>query len=484
MLIIIFYQEWGMPQVFSIQIFFLYPAAVLRAAFFSNTTAYIVYLVGINFVTFLIAFKSFESFSHDWLKSFLFSVLYGCASYRLSDLTERGALGEVLALTFLPIAFVGVYHIFIGHSKKWVLLSIGMSCLFFTHMLTAVIFSFFILFFIILNMDVVFEQKKRMLDFGKAILLTLPLVAVFLLPMLEQLTDQSYYFQEHPMMYLHEGAGSITEYLTVAMRNQGHNNLGVLTLLALAIIGLHFKALSKFSRQLLILSVVFLIMSTNLFPHVYLSQTILNVMQFPWRFFLLITLCTYWVLAAEWDYLFPIAVNRWIPLILIVSTLGVAIAHSIQVPKKRKYEHYVYDFIDSGYLGWGSEYLPIEMDAEEIVTQKPTFYYDPNKVTLTDIDMGFGEAMFTFESETPTKVILPFVYYKGYEAEGEGQFSKITGEDPDYPGYCSLSVEGTGKIRVTYKETMLQKASLSISVITWILLGSVAGYGYMNRRKE
>lgn len=103
--------------------------------------------------------------------------------YRFTNIYARGALGETLALTFLPLIIAGFYHVLLGDKKKWPWLVIGFTGVIESHVLSTatmgVIFAVCCLIFIReLFCD------KRWLELLKAAGLTVLLNLWFLVPFL------------------------------------------------------------------------------------------------------------------------------------------------------------------------------------------------------------------------------------------------------------------------------------------------------------
>ncbi|HOO28057.1 MAG TPA: hypothetical protein PLU43_06300, partial [Lachnospiraceae bacterium] len=121
---------------------FLYFPALLRMCNVSMVTAYQSLIIMINAATAAAIFLSVKSVSDSDYASLIASVLYMLAPYRLSDLYVRSALGESLAMIFLPITLAGLFHIFLGEKKKWYLLVIGYSGILQSHMLSCLLIAF------------------------------------------------------------------------------------------------------------------------------------------------------------------------------------------------------------------------------------------------------------------------------------------------------------------------------------------------------
>lgn len=72
-------------------------------------------------MTVLCGVFTYITVNHIYKKPFaaaIAALLYTFAVYRLLDMYHRAALGETLTFTFIPIVFLGLYHIIKGDYKK------------------------------------------------------------------------------------------------------------------------------------------------------------------------------------------------------------------------------------------------------------------------------------------------------------------------------------------------------------------------------
>lgn len=165
---------------------FLYPFALLRFARVSAMLCYKLLLVSIHIGTSLISYYSFKNVFRSDKIGILASVLYTFSLYRLVNIYLRSALGEALALTFLPLIIWGIYEVLWGNYKKWYLLTLGISAVLESHVLS---FEMSIIFLVItvIFWSVTGPRKdffKRIFSGIKAAGLTVLLNAFFLVPFL------------------------------------------------------------------------------------------------------------------------------------------------------------------------------------------------------------------------------------------------------------------------------------------------------------
>ncbi|GGC78374.1 hypothetical protein [Enterococcus wangshanyuanii] len=452
---------------------FLYPASLLRILGLSISNSYIIFLIGINFMTYLIAYYSFLFYKKVPFQAFLFAVLYGTASYRLSDLTERAAVGEVLALAFIPLAFVGVWSIFEGESDKFYLLSLGMAALILSHVLSAFIFSLFILVYLLFNIRHVIGEKTRTVAFFKAAGLTIVLCLGFLVPLAEQVAEQSFTFQTSQVAQLSQEVGSIGDYLNIAIRNSGFNNLGLLMIGLLIFLALNYSRFSKQARRLLIMTGLFLFVSTSFFPHRLLDHTVMNAIQFPWRLFSIVTFCVCWLFAENYSL---IVKNEHGRKLLSYSAIAIALmlvfTHSLFVADTdRLVSRDQIEQLPSAFLGWGNEYIPSGTDFQEVI-QAPKTIRNSKGITLENVTFDYGAIDLAYqidEKDSKEAIVFPFIYYKGYQAKVNGKMMEVY-NSPTFPGLSELRLSGKGTVHLAYYWTRLQLLSATISVGSWLLL--------------
>ncbi|WP_143353652.1 YfhO family protein [Candidatus Enterococcus mansonii] len=463
---------------------FLYPAALFRLMGFSVAVSYMYYMLLVTFFTFVIAYHSFYSVSQSKQKSLIFAFLYGLSSYRLADIVARAALGEVLAFMVLPVVFVGLIQIVRGNEKKFYILSIGMASLFFAHVLSTFIFCLFIIGYLVLNIPILIKEKKRLLYLMYATLLTILLVAVNLFPTIEQTMFQELRVQSSQIFFLQRTAANLGEYIKGAFLNQGFNNLGWFIFLAILFLLLRIKKLSIQNRQFLILGILFLYLATTHFPHYLFHDTLFNSIQFPWRYFIIVTICITWVCADSFSDVLP--QKNYFSIIVITCSILLLLVSVIQyqLTERQSYKSGYGSFSrTNGFvLGAGMEYLPNSMDYEKTVLEITGVFPQEKSVEIKNTTRDNDVITFDYKAKVPTKVTLPIIYYKGYDVQvtGSGEVSEVK-ESKEIRGLCEVTVTGEGKLRFWYKGTVVQKVSFAISLLAWLIL---VGYVIRKNKRE
>lgn len=452
--------------------FFLYFPAILRLLGFSLSEAYVALIVVINFSTFIVAYFSMQCVEQKFKKSIFFSILYTLSTYRLYDLNGRAALGEILAIVFFPLAFMGLYHIIYGNSKKWYILSIGMSLIILSHVISAVMFSLFILIFLIISRNELFNSTVRLKNFIKSVLLTLPLTAFYFIPMMEQMKSQTFKMTTHQWAFMSQTAQRLDLYFNNSLSNDGLSaNIGIILLMFLiAYIFSNHKIKNKSVKNIFYVGLIFLLMATNLFPWHLLEKTFFNTIQFPWRFFALVTLCLCWVVAEDSLEILNSSIVRGVLLVLVILFSVSSSLVSNQKPGAIIMPYREFNIPLPNEIGWGQEYLPENADYGNLMNRELNLSYDKSTVSITNYTKNRDVVSFEFETLSESTITMPLIYYKGYVSEfnGIGTISEpFLNENED--SLVSITVNGNGVVKVYYKETTLQTLSKYVSLVSWIL---------------
>lgn len=115
---------------------FLYFPAFLGCLGMSLVGCYRLLLLGVHAATAFVSYRSFSAVMESREKGMLAAVFYTLSVYRLLDLYTRAALGEGMAMIFLPLVLWGMYELFLGNEKKWYLAALGFTGVMQCHILS------------------------------------------------------------------------------------------------------------------------------------------------------------------------------------------------------------------------------------------------------------------------------------------------------------------------------------------------------------
>ena len=118
---------------------FCYFPAVLMLTGATEAYAMNAFQIGMNALAALTMFLCARRLLGGLWQGTCASVLYTLASYRLTDVYTRFAVGEALAMAVLPLFIWGMYEVFFGDKARWRMLVLGATCVFQSHMLSTMI---------------------------------------------------------------------------------------------------------------------------------------------------------------------------------------------------------------------------------------------------------------------------------------------------------------------------------------------------------
>ena len=122
---------------------FLYPSGLMCVLGASTMLAYKALCLGINLATAWVGYHSMRNFLSE-RAALIFAALYLLNPYRLSNLYIRCAIGEVLAMIFLPLAMVGLWNLLQGNPKTgfWQAIA-GITGVYQSHVISTLLLIFF-----------------------------------------------------------------------------------------------------------------------------------------------------------------------------------------------------------------------------------------------------------------------------------------------------------------------------------------------------
>lgn len=275
---------------------FLYIPATLRLLRMSLSFSYKALIllanIGTAFATYF-SVKSMTKKRYAWL---LATALYMLMPYRYTNIYARGALGETLSMIFWPLIIAGLYNILIGDKKKWTYLCIGFVGIINSHILSFVMIIIFSIIACVIFIRNLFKDN-RYIELIKAAVLTAVLSLWYVVPFI-------YYYTKESLAMDTLNLGNIWIFainpsnLSSMIRNDDFRfySFGIPVLFCFGY-GL-FRMLSDlfknkidrklFLNMLTMISIVLMIMTTSYMAFNNLVQvkaidTLLNMLQFPWR---------------------------------------------------------------------------------------------------------------------------------------------------------------------------------------------------------
>ena len=175
------------------QVFLILPA-LLMCAGMSLMNAYKLLLASISVMGLLIAYFSFKGVFRSRGAALASALAYHLCIYRLADIYTRQALGEALAMCFLPLVFFGFYEIYVGEKDRWGYLVLGLTGVISSHVLTTMMVSFLSGVFFVLLLPWLWKNHRlrRITSLIKAGILTALLNLYFLIPLADSYLHEDF----------------------------------------------------------------------------------------------------------------------------------------------------------------------------------------------------------------------------------------------------------------------------------------------------
>ncbi|MBD5090829.1 MAG: hypothetical protein HDT49_03790 [Lactobacillus sp.] len=256
------------------------PFALLNLIIKNPVNSYYVGLILENFITLLIAYYSYNHYSQNKKAATLFSLFYFFATYRLYLMTSQFVLAESLAYMFIPLAFLGFYEVVWGKENEWILLSLGMTFLIYSHMLTSALVALIFVLLLIGLFKTINNRKRRLIALCKAVGICLLLTSIFLIPFFEQ-TLSNKTTASWTGITLISTPGQM---LDNSLRLEPVQTIGLILVIGIIMGLLYFGKLSGVGKTAFVTGIGLTILTTSVFPWKLFESTPINNLQFPYRF--------------------------------------------------------------------------------------------------------------------------------------------------------------------------------------------------------
>jgi len=238
----------------------------------------------VRFVTCLLSFYGLRLLKYSDKQVMIFATFYLFSGYFLHNSYYRAAVGETLAMIFLPLVFVGVRLITFGDYKKWWVLTLGMLGLVYSHVLSVLLASLMIFLAVVTSFWTWGDKKERIQGFLKATLVTLSMSLAFFVPMIEQFKYVTLRTTFKPL--LSKTALSLVDNWELILRSDLRTpsvNLLYLVGLVLSLIFAKRFVKAREARIYLFISLVLAFLTLKSFPWQLLQESPVSNLQFPWR---------------------------------------------------------------------------------------------------------------------------------------------------------------------------------------------------------
>lgn len=410
--------------------------------------------------------------------SLVIAILSTFDPYRIRLLLYRGSIGEWLAMLWIPLIAYGVILLF---KKNRILpLALSMSALCYTHSLSLFIAVLVLFVVFAIKWKSVFANRGEVLKSTiKAAGICILLSAAFILPFVQSIKDEDLLFEHRSY-----GCRLNAYYFDVLPDNTVGIVIGIVLVIGF-VLWIAFRR-KTFSR-ILQLSLLPIFFYTNLVPWKLLQYTPLAIIQFPWRFMILMPIIYFLLILnvsrlSEQKLFGMISVKGKSMKFLGVVALVYCILLTACMVKKLNIgyqwetlplvtEENMDTIDDIGLF----EYLPVELaqkrfDRSISESQNMVSCSSLRELNGDNADVRHIDAMtydYTLKTNNASTIILDKVYYHGF-------IVSVNGKPTEYRNRGGLisvdNVKGNGIIRLEYQKNTGQILGLLISTVTSVML--------------
>lgn len=478
----------------------LYFPALLRMFGMSLMNCYKVLACAATFATAAIAYVSFAKLLRSRSAGLLAALVYTINPYRLACVFERSAVGEYLAMMFLPMVLYGLCALLFEDKRDWKWLCLGATGILQCHILTTEITAAFCGVAVLVCIRRLFGADRRWIELLKTaaacVLLNLWFVVPFALMSLQlgvAVFDRNPLLSLNAIEQLNE-MFSMTYQCIFRVNGPGvsNNGFGFVNLFALALLVLYVvmyagrKADEKRRRLILLgmtaaLTALFCgFAASDLFPwdeiqSVYAVSKIVSSLQFPFRLFGVMMLC--------------FAVVDGVALLLWTKTQAqraaaalcavafAAFSATIYLDSVNTYANHPHMGTQSEYRLYTSktdcislmEYVPAASDVIEMLNKGTEVSVSDPSIKITGMSRKGTSVWFDFEIENYEEggeyyVLAPLTYYPGYSAVVNGE---RRGTHAGGVNYVQLDLaEQQGSVEISYRQPTTFAAANAVSTVT------------------
>ncbi|HFQ0880115.1 TPA: hypothetical protein ACG83I_001482 [Enterococcus faecium] len=450
----------------------LYPLFLL-IKFTNLAIGYNLFLYIVTLITLFICHYVMYEITKKHVTSSFFAIIYTTSSFRSVEIFLRGAMGELLAMSILPLILLGFIKLYDSKKESWVMLAISMTLLIYTHVLSVAMTMVMIIIALIIQ----FYRKKKIeifliIKLIKAAIVTLLLSLAFIGPMIEQTLYQDLnrpYVDILQKRAIYLGKEFLIGSIDSELLSFG---IGLTLLICLIILTFNFKKLGILSKITYIMGIISILLCTKIFPWFALQNTPLNIIQAPWRFMIFSTLfisfsVSLFISPQLEKFSYTRRRNFILLLILAISILNYSSV--VNMVKEMNFqgtfsneqmENKLEEFENFDYVPIGYKKDQLLLKNHQVTEDGQVIYssFSPNKDEIT----------FTFKSSKGKTIVLPVFRYKGLTVTVNSKNATVLKQGG--PFVTVKSESGINKVTIRYSYTFFSKISLFISIITLIVL--------------
>ena len=430
------------------------------------------------------------------------ALIYISAPYKLSNIFDRGAVGEYAAFIFIPLVFEGIYKI-INTKKNSYILSVGVIGLILTHTISTIYTAIFAIIFLIFNIKKL-KNWNVWKYFFKNVFICLLVCMFYIVPLLEHkiLGDYTIFNKismKTSVVNVYEATLKAKDLLSNEFGEQEIRfSIGIITIL-LTMIGVFcYKKINKNYKKIyvhfFILAILALIMCTKIFPWTILPD-FFGVIQFAWRnlgFFVFfislvcainaVTFAETIIKSEEWKdtFLFGIIIS-----IIVIGSLGTMRDWKFEnIKNEKNYDSAINNTERLEIYRINRDYMPIKaLGHQDYVENRNdcTYILNGNATIESEDKNKLNDTIILKDVSEGTTIELPYLYYLGYEVSiiqlnnSENiNLKKLKTFESDN-GFLAVNLPESSSItiNVEYKGTIIEKVGYAVSSFSVIVIACI-----------
>lgn len=463
--------------------FLLYFPALLRVCGVGINASYHLFVALCFILCYAAAFYCTKQITKSSYAGTIAAVVMTLCQYHIDDVYTRSAVGEYTAFIFIPFVIYGLYDILFENMKKPWVFALGFAGVLLCHTTSLVMCVILCFVAFLIKFKTFLRNPKLLLRVALTTLFTMLITISYWLPMLEQLVTTTFFVDTAWIMPV----DAMQEVQTVL--SPVFPAIGI----ALLLVNLprvfikkteENKELRLFADLLMLAGACFAILATRIIPWERIGAYI-SFVQFPWRFYILASVCLATSGAIVLHLYFAEGKVREYVLLAVLGLMCVSAVNNLARTEEGYYSYSddYFEHVPFTANIIAGEWLP------ETVTDTKAFMEQVNSAKDDKgEEVSFTRVKNTIEIESipdSEYIDVPLLYYKGYGASlmnGDGSRTNLTVTDEGENGFCRvyLSDAQQGKLVVSYVGTTIQKISYVVTILT--ACGLIAFYLYQRRK--
>jgi len=447
----------------------LYPFVLLLYLGASMTYVLNMLILTMNALTAICMYIAAKRIFSDRKAGVYSAILYVCCGFRLDRLYVSYMVGQMFAMAFLPLFFLGLWEVFFGDESRWPTLVIGATLVFQCHMLTTLLCAG-VAAVAVICFGYKLWRERRIRALLMAMLSTVLLNLTTLVPLMTT--------------YLSGVTTSVGTYGFVDLTHEMVQMFGTDKELGLAmILGVaalfctNGSALSKEKWRdvaVLILGAVCLWMCTDLFPWrpiFAFTNGIFEILQFSWRFLAVGSVCFALCGGLGYACLFKAGGAKE-----IFAVLAVAILSATPIINMA---------LDMDVKEFGTDASPYMLTPEyqfegtDLIATHSRSILSDGDVEITQYIKDGTRIDAYIEARGDSSITFPIFGFEGYAVELNDQAVEWTrGENNRLAVFVPAGTQG--KLSIKYAGCMIWRISDVISLV-FLIVGSI--FYFSKRRK-